>query len=219
MANRKVILLRYCKTEKGWRRFPVAVGRNGRIRPNYVLVDGKPHEYPEGHYELRFYQGSKAVYKNVGTNAQDALQERDREVQLLVARDAAVAGGAVLVEEAGRTPLSRQATKFVQAAKDRDANVAAAAYRLAIDEFLSVTGRTYADQVTPDDLAGHHLALKRRGCGARTVHNRHMLVKAFLLYCGVPVKTLGKGAPKYDKTLPEIYETGDLNPCLSASTF
>jgi hypothetical protein len=48
MANRKVVLLRYCKTEKGWRRYPVAIGGNGRIRPNYVLVDGKPREYPEG---------------------------------------------------------------------------------------------------------------------------------------------------------------------------
>ena len=213
MANRKVILLRYCKTEKGWRRYPVAIGRNGRIRPNYVLVNGDATEYPERHYELRSYQGSKAIYRNVGNNAADALVEQGRESQLLVARDAAVAGGAVLVEEAGRVPLSRQAIKFVQAAKDRGSIVASDSYRLAIDEFLSVTGRTYADQVTTEDSAGHHLALKKRGCSARTVHNRHMLVKAFLVYCGVSEKTIepqGRGAPKYDKTLPEIYDSKDL---------
>jgi integrase len=212
MANRKVILLRYCKTEKGWRRFPVAIGRNGRIRPNYVLVNGELREYREGHYELRSYRGSKPVYRNVGDNAVDALAERDREAQLLVARDAATAGGAVLVEEAGRIPLSRQATKFVQSAEDRGSTVAARAYRLAIDEFLSVTGKTYADQVTAEDVAAYHLALKRRGCTARTVHNRHMNVKAFLRDCGVSVAALGRSAPKYDKTLPEIFESGDLNP-------
>lgn len=213
MANRKVILLRYCKTEKGWRRYPVAIGKNGRIRPNYVLVNGTPTEYPEGHYELRSYSGSKAVYRNVGNNAADAVLEQGREAQLLIARDAAVAGGAVLVEEVGRVPLSRQANKFVQAAKDRGAIVASDSYRLAIDEFLSSTGRTYADQVTADDVAGHHLALKRRGCSARTVHNRHMLVKAVLLYCGVSediIEPQGRGAPKYDKTIPEIYDSKDL---------
>lgn len=210
MANRKVILLRYCKTEKGWRRYPVAIGKNGRIRPNYVLVDGIPTEYREGHYELRSYQGSKAVYRNVGDNAQDAIAERDREAQLLVARDAATAGGAVLVEEADRIPLARQATKFVQAAKDRGSVVASKAYKLAIDDFLSITGRTYADQVTAEDIAAHHLALKKKGSSARTVHNRHMLVKPFLLYSGVSPKTLGRGAPKFDKTLPEIYDPAEL---------
>ena len=210
MANRKVILLRYCKTEKGWRRFPVAVGKNGRIRPNYVLVNGQPTEYKEGHYELRSYQGSKAIYRNVGGNAADAMLERDKEAQLLVARDAALAGGAVLVEEAGRIPLARQAKTFVQAAKDRGSSVAAAAYRLAIDEFLLSSGRTYADQVTQEDISAHHLALKKRGCSARTVHNRHMNVKSFLVSAGVTAKALGRGAPKFDKTLPEIYEPSDL---------
>ena len=162
MANRKVTLLRYCKTEKGWRRYPVAVGRNGRIRPNFVLVDGCAREYPEGHYEIRSYEGSKPRYQNVGNNAADALQRRDQEAQLLIARDAATAGGAVLVEEAGRVPLSRQLTKFVQEAEDRGSLVASKAYRLAGEEFLSVTARTYADQLTSDDLTAHQLALKKR---------------------------------------------------------
>ena len=210
MANRKVILLRYCKTKKGWRRYPVAIGRNGRIRPNFVLVDGAPTEYPDGHYELRSYKGSKPVYRNVGNNAQDAMSERDREAQLLVARDAAVAGGAVLVEEAGRIPLARQAAKFVQAAEDRGSIVAAKAYRVAIDEFLLVTGRTYADQVTLDDVAKYHLALKNRGLSARTVHNRHMQVKPFLREVGVAAPALKRGAPKFDKKLPEIYDPNDL---------
>jgi integrase len=215
MANRKVILLRYCKTPKGWRRYPVAMGGNGRIRPNYVLVDDKPREYTEGHYQLRFYEGAKPIYRSVGNNAQDALIERNKQAQLLIARDAAVASGTVLVEEAGRISLSKYADKFVQAAHDRDAHVVAKTYRLAVDEFLSGTGRTYADQITAEDLAGHHKAL-RKTRSARTVHNRNVLVKAFLTYCGVPETIKGKKPPKYDKTLPEIYENGDLNPFLES---
>jgi integrase len=181
-----------------------------------VLVDGKPREYTEGHYELRSYQGSKAVYRNVGNDAGEALAAQKRDSHLLVARDAAVASGTVLVEETGRILLSKQADKFVQAAHDRDANVVARAYRLAINEFLSVTGKTYADQITGDDLTTYHLALKKRGCGPRTVHNRHMSVKAFLRDCGLSETVKGKKAPKYDKTLPEIFEIHGLNPFFSS---
>jgi integrase len=185
------------------------MGGNGRIRPNFVLVDGKPREYTEGHYQLRFYEGAKPVYRSVGNNAQDALLEKDKQAQLLIARDAAVASGTVLVEEAGRISLSKYADKFVQAAHDRDAHVVAKAYRLAVDEFLSGTGRTYADQITADDIAGHHKAL-RKTRSARTVHNRNVLVKAFLTYCGVPKMIKDKKPPKFDKTLPEIYEAEEL---------
>jgi integrase len=211
VANRKVILLRYCKTPKGWRRYPVAIGGNGRIRPNYVLVDGKPREYSEGHYQIRFYEGAKPVYRSVGHNAQDALRERDKQAQLLIARDAAVASGTVLMEEPGRVLLSKYADKFVQAAHDREAHVVAKSYRLAVDEFLADSGRTYGDQITAEDIAGHHKTL-RKTRSARTVHNRHVLLKAFLTYCGVPEAIKGKKPPKFDKTLPEIYENGDLNP-------
>ncbi len=62
MANRKVTLVWYCKTEKGWRRYPVLVGRNGKIRPGYVLVDGQPVLYAEGHYEIRYYKAGTNPY-------------------------------------------------------------------------------------------------------------------------------------------------------------
>jgi len=218
VANRKVTLVRHCKTEKGWRRYPVAIGRNGRIRPNFVLVDGFAREYPDGHYELRSYQGSKPVYRNVGTNAQDALVEKGREEQLLVARDAATAGGAILVEEPNRIQLIRHAKKFVQDARDRGAESAANAYRLAIDEFLSDVNLMYADQITADHITAHHLALKKRGKSDRTIHNRHMCVKAFLKDAGVSAPALERKAPKYDKTIPEIYEPAELKTFFASLT-
>ena len=43
---------------------------------------------------------------------------------------------------------------------------------------------------------------------ARTVHNRHMSLRAFLLSLGLDAKTVPGKAPRYDKTLPEIFEPG-----------
>jgi hypothetical protein len=63
VANRTVSLVRICKTEKGWRSYPVAFGKNGRIRPGWVLVGGEEEYYETGRYELRYFEGRKMVYE------------------------------------------------------------------------------------------------------------------------------------------------------------
>ena len=55
MSNKAVGLLLVAKTEKGWRRLPVAFGKNGKIRPQYALVDGLPVHFPSSHYTLRHF--------------------------------------------------------------------------------------------------------------------------------------------------------------------
>jgi hypothetical protein len=53
MPNQAVTLLLVAKTEMGWRRMPVAFGRNGKIRPQDALVDGVPVHFPGSYYALR----------------------------------------------------------------------------------------------------------------------------------------------------------------------
>jgi integrase len=52
--------------------------------------------------------------------------------------------------------------------------------------------------------------MKGRGLAARTVSNRHMNLRAFLLSLGLDVKAIAGKAPRYDKTMPEIFEPADL---------
>lgn len=62
-SNKKVALVWYCKTAKGWRRLPVTLGANNRIKHGYVALDGLSTYCPEGRYEVRTYVNRKAVYK------------------------------------------------------------------------------------------------------------------------------------------------------------
>src|SRR4051794_4247797 len=121
MANRKVTLLWYCKTPNGWRRYPVVMGGNNRIKHGYVKVDKVLTHYPEGRYELRLYEGTKPIWKRAGVNAGDALAARDREVHLLTTKDAASKAGVKVIEETGRLYLRRAAREFEDDAKDRNA--------------------------------------------------------------------------------------------------
>ena len=44
--NKRANLLKHVKGASGWRYYPVVWLRNGSVRPNYVLVNGKAEHHP-----------------------------------------------------------------------------------------------------------------------------------------------------------------------------
>ena len=76
--------------------------------------------------------------------------------------------------------LRRELNRFVTVTEDRGSMVAAKVYRTAGDEFLLVAGKTFAEDLTPDDISRHQRALRKRGLEDRTIANRHRSVLAFL---------------------------------------
>jgi hypothetical protein len=88
---------------------PVAFGRNGKIRPQYALVDGVPVHFPGSYYALRHFEGAKTVWTTVGENATDALAARDRKQHLRQAKKLAVKAGVTIVkkDEVSHTLLAR----------------------------------------------------------------------------------------------------------------
>ena len=217
MANRKVALLWYCKTPNGWRRFPVVLGRNSRIKHGYVKVAGVETHYPEGRYELRLYEGATPVYKRAGNNAADALVARDREVHLLTAKDAAGAAGVKVVEEPNRPYLRRAALRFEEDARQRGALESAEVNRLVCEEFIEVTGRTFVDEVTREDIFKFHRALRARGCSDRTVSNKHKRLRSFFIYCKLDHKAIMPPSPRYEVTLPDTYTSEQTGKILAAA--
>jgi integrase len=211
MANKKVALVRKCKVpEEGWRYYPAVMSANGKVKPNTVMVGDVELAYPIGHYALRAYSGSKLVYTRVKGGATEALAAlklaQKRANAVVMASDA----GVQIVEDSIRTRLRDSYPRFVQAARDRGSIEAAETYERALEEFLGGCPKTYADELTREDVTRFHVQMKARGLSARTVSNRHFNLRAFLLSLGLNVKVIAGKAPRYDETLPEIYESEEL---------
>jgi hypothetical protein len=51
---------------------------NGKLKPLYAVVDGKPDHHPEGVYNLRYLKAGKRVWHAVGTDTQLALTAKLR---------------------------------------------------------------------------------------------------------------------------------------------
>lgn len=210
MANRKVTLVLLCKTPTGWRRYPAVASKNGRVRPGVALVAGAEKIFETHRYQLRVYEGARMVYRDAGDSAAEAQNAREKHAHLLTARVAANCAGVKIEEAPGRKSLQRELLRFVQAAEDRGSASAAGVYRAVGEEFLHCCGKTFADEMTYDDTLHYQRWMRQGGASLRTIHNKHAAAKAYLRYCGLDVKALAPGRPKYEKKLPEIYTPAEL---------
>ena len=216
MSNKKVTLVRLCKTAEGWRRYPAVIGKNGRLKPGFALVAGVERHFPEGRYQIRCYEGSRMIYKDAGEQGSDALAERDRAARLLLAKEAVQAAGVKIEAQDERIHLRRALDKFIVATQDRGSTEAAEVYQSAAEEFMTITGAVYADEITPELISKHQGALRKRGLADRTVANRHNRLMAFLRYLKLDTKALAPTKPRYEEALPEVYDEEELRQFFTA---
>jgi integrase len=85
--NRRVSVWKYVRLKNGqWRYCKPAVSKNGKIRPDWVIVKGKAEHHPEGSFYLHRYDGGREIWKRVGPSAQNAVDAADFESTYLNAK-------------------------------------------------------------------------------------------------------------------------------------
>jgi integrase len=85
--NRRVSVWKYVRLKNGrWRYCKPALAKNGKIRPDWVIVKGKAEHHPEGNFYLHRYDGDREIWKRVGLNAQDAVDAAEFDTAYLDAK-------------------------------------------------------------------------------------------------------------------------------------
>src|SRR5438270_13547628 len=74
--NREVNVTKRVKTPQGLRYCPVVLSANGRIRPDWVLVNGRDERHAEGAYYLEWLEGTKRTRLSVGKDTATATARR-----------------------------------------------------------------------------------------------------------------------------------------------
>lgn len=210
MANLKVSLLWTCKTPSGWKRYPAAMGRNGKLRPRFAQVGDEQIQYPQGHYELRRYQAGKIVSRNIGEDAATALAEQQLEVRRLAAKKAAANAGVEITAEPGRVHLRLKAQAYTDRQIARGKIRHSETFRTAINEFLPIAAVDFADQLSEEIVLRWYATLRKNGNSNRTIYNKHVSVFGFLKWCGIDTKKLADGAPEFTEKHVEVYEPEEL---------
>ena len=217
VANTTVGLMRRVKTDAGWKYYPAAYAKNGRVIPKTALVDGEEVKHDTGHYELRFYRGSKLVLESLGNATPAAAEDarKKKEAQMSVVRDA-TAANMVVVEGPTRTTLKKTADDYIKMKQDSGLLEAAEQAILVTAEFIAVVKKAYVDEIKDTDFARFHAALRKRKLGDRTVANKHNRAASWLIFAGIDRDKI-PAEPPYEKKLPTIIQREQISTLLGAA--
>jgi integrase len=186
MANIKIALLRYAEVpDLGWRRGAAVIGKTGKVKPDYMLLNGVEVYAPKGRYELRQYIGNKAIYTNVGTEPQEALFARDRAAEELRQRN----NGYIPINGTSTKPNAKPESledfrKKYLTRKSKGSRYATHHHNVTVNGFLATVTHTLPSQVEQDDVV-NYCELLDKTLSPRTRSNRYLTLRSFLKSCGL----------------------------------
>jgi integrase/recombinase XerD len=214
--SKEVNLTKRVQTSKGLRYCPVVLAPNGRIKPDLVLVDGRPERHPEGAYYLEWREHGSRVRLSVGKNAADASARRQRKEEELNALN----NGVTVVPENGdngHRSLAAAVAEFLDETKLTKNPKTLAAYTTALNYFRESCPKLYIEDIDRRDLLKFSAYLRdEKEQAPRSVYNKFENVMTFLK-ANVIRGLVGKNDwPRYIEEEPEIYEREELDQLFAA---
>ena len=184
MANETVTLLRYAKIPGlGWRRGQAIFGKNGKVSPDHMLLGKRKNKRkvraPEGHFELRYFDGRLPRYKKLGNDSSEALDELKRAQSELKLKNSAKAIGYIIPSPhpVKRKSLKDCASDFLELKRSPSLRLDEDTIKLytdIVDEFVPLSGKSgkkYPEDITEADVIRYCDELdKRYSADVQTTH-------------------------------------------------
>jgi integrase len=186
------------------------VADNGRIRPDWVWIDGKEERHSEGAYYIDYTDGKdKRIRVSVGKAAKEAQAHRLRKEAEL----RALARGLSIVSEDGapKRPVATTAADFLEEIELTKDEKTHEGYEIALRYFQESCAKRNLEDIERIDLLKFTVFLKNeKKLSPRTVHNKFACVLTFLNSHGLPKLIGKKDRPRYVSEEVEIYEEDEL---------
>lgn len=213
MAHRKVNLTKRIKTQDGMRYCPIVESGNGRVKPDYVAVDGRQERHTEGAYYLEWREDGKRRRLSVGTNAAEAAVQRLRKESELNARNHGVAIASTSTTR--KRSLAGAVAEYLEEIKLSKKPKTYAAYSTSLAYFRESCPKMNLEEIERRDLLKYAAFLRdEKDQSPRSVANKFENVMSFLKSRGIrgtDLKITKHDRPQYTQEEPEIYEREDLD--------
>jgi integrase/recombinase XerD len=210
-----VNLTKRIQTANGLRYCPVLESANGRVKPDYVLVNGRREQHPEGAYYLEWREKGKRVRLSVGKDAQEAAARRQRKQAEL---NALSNGVSVLPEsDNGHRSVAAAVSQFLEETELTKKPKTLAAYSIALNYFTESCRKLYLREIERHDLLKFSSFLRdEKKQSPRSVYNKFETVMAFLKANGIRGLVGRNDWPRYTEEEPEMYEQEELDKLFEA---
>ncbi len=171
----------------GYRFCPVVLSTNGRVKPDFVLVDGRQERHPEGAYYLEWYEGKKRRRLSVGNDASEATTQRLRkEAELNAVNHGIIAApsngnGHSGQNGNGHRALSAAVWKYLEGIERDKKPRTYWSYKNTLEYFLEFCKKPNLEDITRDDLLNFSAFLREKHKQTqRTIANKFTHVISFL---------------------------------------
>ena len=220
--NREVNLTKRVKTFQGLRYCPVVLSANGRVRPDWVFVDGKEERHPEGAYYLEWREGAKRTRLSVGKDPATATARRMQKEAELNAKNHGVEVVPFVPQNGNNTgnghrPLATAIVEFLEETKLTKKPKTLAAYTKSLEYFAESCQKQYLDDIERRDLLRFAAFLRdEKEQAPRSCWNKFSNVMSFLKVNGIRGLAKKTDWPRYTEEEPEIYEQEEIDALFEA---
>jgi integrase len=218
--NRSVNLTKRVETGSGLRFCPVVVAGNGRVKPDWVVVDDQDEHHREGSYYIEWRDGAKRRRLSVGKDAATANARKTRKEAELnaVAKGLSLSPDITKVNAADgdKRSLAVAAAVFLEETKLTKKPKTFAAYEKTLAYFQQSCSKLYLEDIERADMLKFGAYLKAEGLAPRTCWNKFNNTMSFLKANGIRGIVRKNDWPKFVEEEPEIYEREDLDALFAA---
>jgi hypothetical protein len=215
----KVNLTKRVSTPLGFRYYPVVTSANGRVKPDWVLVNGAEEKITGGSYYLEWRENNRRVRLSVGKIATTAVSRKMRkESELLaVSRGVSVVPEADQGADAGKHSVQAAVADFLEETRLSKKPKTYAAYQGTLAYFLESCHKLYMEDIERSDMLKFAGFLKDKGLAPRTCWNKFNNTMSFLKANGIRGIVNKNDWPKFVEEEPEIYEKEDVAALMAVS--
>jgi integrase/recombinase XerD len=215
MPNREVNITKRVQTPLGMRYCRAVLSSNGRVKPDYVHVNGHMERHPEGAYYLEWRENGRRIRLSVGKDAADAATRRLRKEAELAALNAGVT---VIPENGnGQRSLSTAVAEYLEEVRISKKPKTHAAYSTALDYFVESCPKIFLTDINRKDLLKFSAFLRdEKDQSPRSVYNKFENLMTFLKAQGIRGLVGKNDWPRYVEEEPEVYEKEELETLFKA---
>ncbi len=211
--HREVNLTKRVQTPQGMRYCPVVLSANGRVKPDAVLVNGKPERHPEGAYYIEWHDNGRRRRLSVGKDAADASSMRLRKETELNNGDATVPE----IAANGHRSVAGSVADYLEETELTKKPKTLAAYTTALTYFRESCPKLNLEDIDRMDLLKFCAFLRdKKKQAPRSVYNKFENVMSFLKANGIRGLVGKNDWPRYTEEEPEMYEQEELDKLFKA---
>lgn len=195
---------------------PVVISGNGRIKPDWVVIDGKEDKFPGGAYYIDWTIAGKRKRISIGTDPAQALTRKLRKETELRAGSQ----GITIVpqdELEKRRRIDAVAATYLDEISISKKPKTYAAYSIALQYFQESCNKTYVEEIERIDMLRFSAFLReKKGQADRSVANKFENIMTFLKAVGMTGIVRKGDWPVYVEEDVETYEKDDLHAFFAA---